>query len=112
MTSDLQAELLERAEKVLAILPCEECEHSLDLHFDRYGCSYERGDLPGDESGPARALPPCGCKAENLSVDGAAAFTLLCDLRQVRILKEMETCWREIRHFLNGKRTIENSSKE
>jgi hypothetical protein len=88
-TTGTSAELLQRAEKVLGLLPCEECDHSLVLHFDRYGCEYERGDIEGDESGPGYALGPCGCKAENLSDDGNDAFLLLRDLRQVRLLREM-----------------------
>ena len=83
------AGLLERSEKVLGLLPCEECGHSLDLHFDRYGCEYEMGDRPGDESGPAEARGTCCCKAENLSSDGNDQFLLLRDLRQVRLLREI-----------------------
>ena len=79
-------DFLDRAEKVIGIIPCEECGHSLSLHFDRYGCEYELGDCEGDESGPAYARGNCGCKAENLSDDGNDAFILLRDLRQLRIL--------------------------
>lgn len=86
--------LLDRAEKVIGIQPCDECGHSLILHFDRYGCEYERGDHEGGEGdhGPfgAYAMGPCGCKAENLSDDGNEAFFLLRDLRQIRILRELE----------------------
>jgi hypothetical protein len=80
-------ERLERAEKVIGIIPCDECNHSLVLHFDRYGCEYERGDTQVQDVG-AVALGPCGCKAENLSDDGKDAFTLLRDLRNWRGMKE------------------------
>ena len=89
METDLTI-LLERAEKVLGILPCEECGHSLHLHFDRYGCEYDMGDCEGDESRPAYARGNCGCKAINLSCDGNDAFQLLRDLRRTRILKLLE----------------------
>ena len=84
-------ELLARAEKVLNVLECEECGHSLGLHFNRYGCDYDLGDREGDESGPAYARGECGCKADNLSDDGNEAFLLLRDLRQFRILSEMKS---------------------
>lgn len=89
-TRELLIELLNRAETVLGLLPCEECDHSLSLHFDRYGCEYDLGDREGDESGPAYARGNCGCKAANLSSDGSDIFLLLRDLRQVRLLAKME----------------------
>ena len=83
-------DLLSRAEQVIGIIPCEECGHSLSLHFDRYGCEYERGDREGYEGEPAQAYPPCGCKAESLSDDGNDAFLLLRDIRQARIVEIIE----------------------
>lgn len=80
--------LLERVEAVLGVLPCEECEHSLALHFDRNGCEYERGDRQVQEVG-AVAMGPCGCKAENLSDDGNDAFLLLRDILQMRLLNSI-----------------------
>ena len=76
-------ELLQRAENILGILPCEECEHSLVLHFDHYGCEYERGDVQVQDVG-AVAQGPCSCKADGLSEDGNDQFLLLRDIRQVR----------------------------
>ena len=94
IATEVALDLLKRAEQIVGQIPCEECDHSLYLHFDRYGCEYERGDAPGGEGeqGPygEQALGPCGCKAENLSDDGNAAFLLLRDLRQVRLLREMK----------------------
>ena len=90
MDSETQQQLLERAEKIIGIIDCDECGHSLSLHFDCYGCEYDLGDCEGDESGPAHARGNCGCKAENLSDDGNDAFLLLRDLRQVRILNKCD----------------------
>lgn len=81
-------DLLERIEKVLGIIPCDECEHGLSLHFNRDGCDYERGDRQVQEVG-AVAMGPCGCKAASLSDDGKEAFLLLRDIRQMRILRGM-----------------------
>ena len=89
MTEQAIIELLQRVENVLSILPCEECEHSLSLHFDRYGCEYERGDRQVQDVG-AVAMGPCGCKAENLSDDGNDQFLLLRDIRQMRLLREVK----------------------
>jgi hypothetical protein len=82
-------QLLQRCEDVIGIQNCDECEHSLVLHFDRYGCEYERGDHLEQDVGWV-AGGPCGCKAENLSADGNDAFLLLRDIRQLRILAEAE----------------------
>lgn len=82
--------ILQRCEVVIGLQNCDECEHSLVLHFDRYGCEYDRGDRQVQDVG-AVAMGPCGCKAENLSDDGNDAFLLLRDLRQMRILREAES---------------------
>ena len=82
-------QLLQRCEDVIGLQDCDECEHSLVLHFDRYGCEYERGDHLEQDVGWV-AGGPCGCKAENLSADGNDAFLLLRDIRQLRILAEAE----------------------
>jgi hypothetical protein len=84
----LNLELLKRIELVLGTIPCDECDHSLDLHFDIYGCERERPDVPGDESGVAYAPGPCCCKAENQSDDGSMTFALLREIREMRILAE------------------------
>jgi len=94
IATEVALDLLRRAEEVIGLQPCDECNHSLVLHFDKHGCEYECGDAPGGEGdhGPygAHALGPCGCKAENLSDDGNDAFLLLRDLRRVRLLREMK----------------------
>jgi hypothetical protein len=90
----IELDLLARAEQVIGLQDCDECGHSLILHFDRHGCEYERGDHEGGEGdhGPygAYAMGPCGCKAENLSDDGNDAFLLLRDIRQMRLIREAQ----------------------
>jgi hypothetical protein len=54
--------LIKQLTEALGNFECGECSHPLRLHLGRYGCEVERGDLEGDESGPAEALPPCSCK--------------------------------------------------
>ena len=90
MVAIMKDELLTKAETVLSVIECEDCGHSLGLHFSRYGCEADMGDREGDEDGPAYARGECGCKAENLSDDGTEAFLLLRDLRQLRILASMK----------------------
>lgn len=84
----MEEELLKRAEDIIGLLECDECGHSLVLHFDRHGCEYERGDVQVQDVG-AVASGPCGCKAESLSDDGNNEFLLLRDLRQRRLLAQM-----------------------
>ena len=67
---------------------CPECGHELQHHAHKDGCEIERGDHEGDESGPAYALPPCGCNAEELTENGwhdfARALTAIAKAKETR----------------------------
>jgi hypothetical protein len=54
---------------------CPDCGHNWDLHGDRYGCQYERGDRWVDWGQGHRlvAMGPCGCKS--VAADVAAGST-------------------------------------
>ncbi|HLG97111.1 MAG TPA: hypothetical protein VKX49_12430 [Bryobacteraceae bacterium] len=43
---------------------CDECQHAIQLHVEKYGCEYERGDVatPCRDGGTIMAAAgPCGC---------------------------------------------------
>jgi hypothetical protein len=49
----------------LQSVECDECGHAIAKHGDRYGCEYERGDVPmtcRDGGTVMAAAGPCGCR--------------------------------------------------